>query len=596
MLPQQRACDACHAQKIRCVVKSSRASEGLNGACQSCHSLHLHCTTDRPQRRRPRVRRPSSGDQRGTGLNNDFHIESVSARGRCVSPKPISLVAPSVLANPSGEGDTASSPSLGVELICDQTIFNAILQDYSDRLYCLTPLLHKPSFQQDLTSNRAESDPLFFSFVFSLVAWVCSMLPARFEHYRILGNYFPYGTVSDLVERCETAVSQRRRGGYLEHPTTLHCCIAFSLYHSLSAVGLAGRARIYCAELDALMKMLGANDPATFVDLSPPDAQVRKKVFWLNFFVQVHSRLGNEIGRHLNWLPVPDTMFFDPACVESLLPIAVDDEYILQDRLLPQPVQRISITAGFIGIIRIFLCFVAPSARSGEVIDLAVGRQNNVFPRNTRQIVDRNAYCDLQDMLSRIHKVADIMPAAFGLGYGACLDFGLGNQVVADQFASMRANIHVTQMWARYLIFDRLVALQEAVYGAGALDRALIISEHEAICDNLLHFLNRVAIRDLESNGVPISFKIRQVAALLFEYSQSTSIANEANESEPLCSSSPQTEQRHTLTKRADALIAKFLDLLTRMDRETMQDSQRVLAVQIWKGTAYGTPTTVVDK
>ncbi|KPI37699.1 uncharacterized protein AB675_216 [Cyphellophora attinorum] len=366
-----------------------------------------------------------------------------------------------------------------------------------------------------------------------------------------------------------------------EQPTNLHCSIAFTLYQSTAVVGLMGRARIFGAELDALMQALAASTPGSYDSLSLPDQQVRKKLFWLNFFIRTHARLGDLASHHLDWLPIPDTMFYDPATLDAILPLPVDDEYIKDDTVLPQPSDYVGITAGFLGIIRIFLCFVAPMAGNprGRVINAVEGIEYVSSVETPRQRVDRKASDDLQDMLLRIHRVADHMPRPLALWLDPNFQPAEVQQALADQLASMRANIHVTRLWARYLIFDRLVAVQEALYGKAVTNRSLIISEHEAICDDLLQFLASVTIRNLESNGVTISFKIRQVAALLLDYSSGRSQTSFFPGSPQ--AASPDEQHQHRLAERADSLIDKFLTLLTQMDSATFQDSQMMLCSQM---------------
>ena len=534
----------------------------------------MTCTFERPQRRRPRTK-TLKGHQEDTqsggiptpGNGVQFVMDHGTSAG-ATSPS-------TLLKSPT----SVHSTKFGIETICSKDILGEIVQDYIRRLYCLTPLVHKPSFWDDLDGGRAEHDPLFFSFVFSLSTWVCSMLPVHFASYKSRSRYFPYDTTSDMVDKCEATVVALRPRDYFENPTNLHCGIAFALFQGFASVGLSGRARTYAAELDTCIKALRANDPESYRHLSFPDQQVRKKLFWLNFFIQTHARLGDQISRHLYWMPVPDTMIFESDLTECLLPLPVDDEFLLPDQILQRPPGENSLTAGYIGIIRIFLCFVAPVAGR---IDSRAEQERGGLPdstRSLRDLVNLQASRDLHDMLYRIHKVADDLPDAFAL-FKARENSVTPQSDFNDQLGSMRANIQVTRLWARYLIFDRLVSVLEALHGPSVTNRSLIISEHEAICEDLLQFLASVTMRNLESNGVPISFKIRQVAALLLDYSPRSLPTDQSAASPDV--SSPEEVRQHRLAERADTLIDKFLALLTQMDSATMQDSQMMLSSLDW--------------
>jgi hypothetical protein len=486
----------------------------------------------------------------------------------------------------------AGQPKFGIETICSQNIFDLIIQDYLDRLYCLTPLLHKQAFQSDLENGRAETDPLFFSFAFSLCTWVCTMLPVRFKAFQDAPDgVFRYSSINEMVEQCEHAVLALRGQAYFERLEVLHPCISFTLAQSLRTVGLPGRSRIYHAEMHEAIIGLGAHDCSAYEFLNERECQVLKKVFWLDVFVQIHLRLGWAKPRP--WLPVPDTMLFNVDDLGGLLPLPLDDEDI-GERIVGGSGSTTAIVDGFLGIIEVFLCFVALSDAS--LVDVG-----GVFPRPTRAGSDhgRRSYTAtqgsvdaLQSMFQRVLSIDERMPRVMALWLEPTCDLSSFTPLVAGQLMSMRANIHVTRLWARYLIFDRLVTLQAEQHPDAGINKELIITEHEAVCEQLLQFLHNVNVRSLESNGMPISFKIRQVAALLLEYSSRSSSSREdgavTHTGLRLHPTSPFNATQSGLVDRADGYIEQFLEILTRLNSSTMQDSQMLKCTEYWDKLSDG--------
>ena len=202
----------------------------------------------------------------------------------------------------------------------------------------------------------------------------------------------------------------------------------------------------------------------------------------------------------------------------------------------------------------------------------------------------------LQDMFDRICKVPEKLPEALRVTKQRRAHYS-SHGARTTALEANRANIHVTQLWARYLIFDRLVSAhrqssaQENLPPAQIQSLAAFVqSEHETICDQLLHFLQSIEIQSLESNGVSISYKIRQVASLLLDYQAASTGQNRRGEDTTLYSiansshySADAHAQNRGLTERAQHYINQFLDLLTRLEQASSQEMQRLICRDAWE-------------
>jgi hypothetical protein len=182
---------------------------------------------------------------------------------------------------------TTSSILLNIETICSQRLFDRLIAVYFERLHCLTPIVHRQTFESDINSNRVVNDPQFFSFLFVLCTWVCAMLPAHFTRLRDLDCAFQYTNINEMLERCECTVLSLRQRTYFEQPSNLHCVISLLLCQSFAFTGLEGRSHIYLVETTAMLRSLGAHIPSTYRELNIVECQVRKKIFWINFMMNV---------------------------------------------------------------------------------------------------------------------------------------------------------------------------------------------------------------------------------------------------------------------------------------------------------------------
>jgi hypothetical protein len=191
----------------------------------------------------------------------------------------------------------------------------------------------------------------------------------------------------------------------------------------------------------------------------------------------------------------------------DLLPLELDDEYILADRVMPQPTSvGLSLTARFNTHSRIFWAALESPSPQGS----PATKTEPCSCTRSRQPMAQLLY--LKDRLHDLKYMLDGVPPRLRQWSAEDDDEALHSpdqeqrRVLKAQFASMRANIHVTHLWLQSIISDQVDAIL-----LGESSRATLISpppdlkvgwaEREDLCRQLLHVLHGIPEVHLEPNG-----------------------------------------------------------------------------------------------
>jgi len=132
-------------------------------------------------------------------------------------------------------------------------------------------------------------------------------------------------------------------------------------------------------------------------------------------------------------------------------------------------------------------------------------------------------------------------------------------RIVKAQFATMRANIHVTHLWLQSLIRDQVDAL--LLGQPNPPDLKSTWSEREDICRQFLHVLHSIPHISLEPNGLHFTYKVRDVAVSLLTC--------------PF-------ESYEEASKRASEYLRDFTNKLSRLDAS---ETMNTLSLQSWIDT-----------
>jgi len=194
------------------------------------------------------------------------------------------------------------------------------------------------------------------------------------------------------------------------------------------------------------------------------------------------------------------------------MPLEVDDEMILENSVLPQSGPEISLTTGFNVHSRLFWAALK-STHPAHFSDTE---------RNTCRCVRASdpllQLTHLQGRLRELKYMLDSIPSPlrqWAIADGDDASW-LSNtppeqqNIIKSQFASMRANIHVTHLWLQSITYDQIDNLvQNKLNGASPSPELPIVvpepkltwSEREDICRQLLHILYGIPAINLEANG-----------------------------------------------------------------------------------------------
>lgn len=181
----------------------------------------------------------------------------------------------------------------------------------------------------------------------------------------------------------------------------------------------------------------------------------------------------------------------------------------------------IALTTGFIVHSKVFGTALGPWAP-------AAGAPRRSEPCQCQRASNKAGnIAHLHDRLYELKYVLDVIPGPLrqwaqatnlpsnydgaAAGAAASLTTDLQEQVVQIQFATMRANLHVTHLWLQSIIIDQLDAL-EGTENSDNRTRRLLWDQREEICRQLLHVLHTIPESALEPNGLHLAFKVRDVA------------------------------------------------------------------------------------
>ncbi|KIW13985.1 hypothetical protein PV08_06766 [Exophiala spinifera] len=506
------------------------------------------CTSDRAQYRRPRRKAKQILDDSKLDPANEILDSAPEEWSISTSIPQYHSISPSV-----SHGDRPGRHDfvLGFEELGPQEALSIIVQDYVHLLFPLIPVVHLPSFQTDVVNNRADSDTVFRSLLLGICTLVVCQLPRRFLDYKNEQWFSTFSSPYDFALHSEKFINSYRLPDYFESASVEKCAIAYLLAMSFYHVGLSGRATLYWGEVSLFLSFLGADEPRSYSAVNLIEAQLRKKLFWLYVIGKVHQRLDrpDEGVENSNWAPLPDHMLFNSDDLAALMPLEVDDEYLFSDHIVPQPPDHVSLVAGFNCAVKVFLGFV----------DLPLEELGS--PSRSRGVIDT-----LRKMYQRtIHLLDDVPPQLSGwrTGYVHGAESPNGhdpsNNLRHRQLESLRANIHVTSLWARSRIFERLHGLTSTSTTDDSEFYRIqhnLWSERQYSCERLLHVLYNIRQQNLEPNGRSLLFKIRQVAAPLLN-----------------CA----FEDHTTISPRARIYIERFVELLAQLDKYSFHDTQIVV-------------------
>lgn len=181
-----------------------------------------------------------------------------------------------------------------VEGLCDPTMLKSILNDYLEFIYPLIPVVHRPSFRQDIEQGRGfhvDGDPRdndFVGLVVAICAAVVGILPSRFETYRSMDPPIPFQNRADMINYCSGILTRLRGPKYFDEISHQKWATSYLMYIAFFQYGEHNRARMVEVEAMQLARLLDLHQISRYDGLNCIETQLRKKAFWLMFYGYVY--------------------------------------------------------------------------------------------------------------------------------------------------------------------------------------------------------------------------------------------------------------------------------------------------------------------
>ncbi|KAI8417696.1 hypothetical protein FOFC_00251, partial [Fusarium oxysporum] len=415
--------------------------------------------------------------------------------------------------------------------ICPRSLFMTIMTDYIDHIYPLVPVVHLPTFRNDLASNKDITDLDTLLLFVSIASLTVGLLPSKFDSYHALAARF--GTRTATISHCSQMCIRLRPADYWDHISHRKWATAYCLSIGAFQVGQINQSRMFEAESMQLARLLGMHLVSEYEGLNPIETQLRKKSFWLQLYTFAHSKI--QPGR-CNYLTYLDNYTIRDVNFAALEPLNIVDENITETGIVGQLPSTPSVglpnntdsaddapfhsTTVFIMASRAFLL----GMRESMVNDGC----NCGFGRSPEERLSK-----LRDLLDQLRYILDGLPThmrQWGPGdnyqpfdssdrrQGAFTEAHIEHL----QNESTRANLHVSHLWLQNFLLDKMdVALQEMKDREG--DDSYIATQlkqnwkdREDVSRQLLHILHSIPHAYLEPNGLYLtSVKMKSFISII---------------------------------------------------------------------------------
>jgi hypothetical protein len=163
-----------------------------------------------------------------------------------------------------------------------------IIDDYLTWIYPLVPVVHRPSFRRDLEHQRDVQDSDFLCLIFCICATAVGFLPKMFTKYQSsAGEVSSFTSRTNMINRCYTLCMARRGPYYFDTISFQKWAIAYLLQITHLQIDNHNLSRMMEVEAMQIARLLGLHRVADYQGLNCIEAQLRKKGFWLMFYVYV---------------------------------------------------------------------------------------------------------------------------------------------------------------------------------------------------------------------------------------------------------------------------------------------------------------------
>lgn len=387
-----------------------------------------------------------------------------------------------------------------------------MLDDFLTCLYCLIPVIHRPTFRRAISLNQDDEDYDLRGLIYGLCAAVVGTMPSKYLAYRNHNPPLEFSSRQDFIDHAYSNMLKLRGPGHFEKVSYRKFATSYLFDIAYLQIGNANRARMIEAECLQLGRMLNLHRITEYQGLNHIEIQLRKKGFWLLFYSYVHGQVQSLRRDRLTFL---DPTLVESIDLESLMPVDVDDEAVFEDRIVPALSSQPNLTTAF-NLSSLVFWAAIESRQACTAVNTVRPACQCAMDKRQKQIAH------LQGRLQDLKYSLDAIPPE--LRQWAARPMPLSPDmasnapgVVVSQLGAVRGNLHVTQIWLQSILLDQLEALLQddtspfdtPAYLATTESRW---SERENLCTQLIHVLHAIPQKDLEPNGLHFVFKVRDVA------------------------------------------------------------------------------------
>ena len=408
--------------------------------------------------------------------------------------------------------------------VCSRELLNQIMNDFLQHLYPLIPILHRPTFRMDLERNRDIQDKHFLSLLLALCAATVSIYSEKFHEYQHASTPLRFQTRLEMVDHCYSLSIHLRGPRYFDKVSHGKWAIPYLFYVAYFHIGEHNKARMIESEAILFARLLELHRVSAYSGLNCIETQLRKKAFWLMFYGYVHLQLQNHRKEKLAFI---DCSLLHDLDLENLLPVPQDDEQITEADYGTVDPNRSTLTMGFNWRSRLF--WAAVSNMPG-----IHPRSRNIVHCHCTRLNDPASF--MEHLRSRLHTLKYILDSApwYLRQWGSNADdeviggFPLQpdvreRNILKSQFATLRADIHITHLWLQSIIMDQIDNFPlslGSLSSPGSAGPSYPGPEsdwfvREDISRQLLLLLCSIPEQSLQANGLYLVYKIRDVAVSL---------------------------------------------------------------------------------
>jgi hypothetical protein len=199
---------------------------------------------------------------------------------------------------------------------------------------------------------------------------------------------------------------------------------------------------------------------------------------------------------------------------DSLSPLEVDDEFITKDEIHPQPTDRLSLVAGLNALTAINKTWMesnattsAKSPRSFQSSDATTDPGKRLGTCECgREVSLVGPLAVAHERLHRLEHCLDEMPPELAAERDSHILDRLQTlpALLQSQYETMRANVHVTHLWAQNSLVELIIALSENDMHSSAFleTKKHCLRFQEDLARRLLKFLDTLPKFNLLPNGL----------------------------------------------------------------------------------------------